>query len=338
MVTGGAGFIGSAFVRHLLDTLPDTEVLIVDALTYAADADGAYELTSGSHVDLVVDSITNAERMRELMQSFRPDAVVNFAAESHVDNSIACMRPFFETNVDGTVTLLQAFREYCANGAPDNVRYLQVSTDEVYGSLTATAPAPFSEASPLQPRNPYAASKASADLAVLAAHTTYQLPVLIGRCSNNFGPRQSPEKLIPKVIYRALSHQEIPVYGTGEQRRDWIYVEDHVRALVRILQQAEVGSVTNISVHREVSNLELISQILALLSEYTGVKNIGPELVAHVADRPGHDVRYALATKRLDAMGWRAAWDFDEALHTTVRWYVENYGWLEQAQKRLEQR
>lgn len=336
MVVGGAGFIGSAFVRRLVEDVPEAQVLIVDAFTYAADPQVKVAFKGDKNVCVVEESLTNTRRMRELMGSFCPDAVVNFAAETHVDNSIAAMQPFFETNVGGTVALLSAFKDYLSASVPANARYLQVSTDEVYGASSG-ATAPFSEAAPLQPRNPYAASKASADLAVLAAHTTYQLPVLIGRCSNNFGPRQSPEKLIPKVILKALRHEAIPVYGSGLQRRDWIYVDDHARALQHILNYAELGSVTNISAHHEVTNIELIGHLLQLLQNLTGDKNISTELIAHVADRPGHDVRYVLDTHTLEGMGWTSSWDFDTALRTTVQWYVDNISWLEDAQARLEE-
>lgn len=336
MVVGGAGFIGSAFVRQLVEDVPEARVLIVDAFTYAADPQVKVAFKADKNVCVVEESITNTHHMRELMGSFCPDAVVNFAAETHVDNSIAAMQPFFETNVGGTVALLSAFKDYLSASAPANARYLQVSTDEVYGASSG-ATAAFSEAAPLQPRNPYAASKASADLAVLAAHATYGLPVLIGRCSNNFGPYQSLEKLIPKVIYKALQHETIPVYGSGLQQRDWIYVDDHVRALMHILEHAELGSATNISAHHELANIELIGHILQLLQNLTGDTSIGPELIAHVADRPGHDVRYAIDTHTLESMGWTSSWDFDSALRTSVQWYVDNISWLEDAQTRLEE-
>jgi len=312
VVTGGAGFIGSGFVRLALAERPDLRIVTVDLLTYAGNLENLRDVPADRHTFVRAD-IADADRMREAVPE-GADALVNFAAETHVDRSILGPLAFVRTNVLGTQVLLDVARERGVK------RFLQVSTDEVYGSLAPDA-APFTESSPLRPSSPYAASKAGADLLVLAAHRTWGQDVVITRCSNNYGPYQFPEKLIPLMITRALAGESLPVYGDGLQVRDWIYTDDHSRALLAVLERGRAGAVYNIGARNERRNLDVIRRILAELGR--------PEsLIRFVKDRPGHDRRYAIDPTRIETeLGWRPQVPFEEGLARTVRWYCENEGW-----------
>ncbi|MCL0082656.1 dTDP-glucose 4,6-dehydratase [Dehalococcoidia bacterium] len=312
LVTGGAGFIGSNFVCYLLREHPDWEVTNLDKLTYAGNLENLMDVEGNPGYHFVKGDITDRELVDKLLgQGF--DVVVNFAAESHVDRSILDSSPFIRTNVQGTQVLLEGARQH-------KVRlFLQVSTDEVYGSLGA--PGKFTEESPLLPNSPYAASKAAADCLCRAYYHTYGLPVVITRCSNNYGPFQFPEKLIPLVITNALEGKEIPVYGDGLNVRDWVHVEDHCRALDVIIQQGKPGEIYNIGGNCEETNLELVHCILAIMGKPRS-------LITFVADRPGHDRRYALETSKIEReLGWRPAILLGEGLRGTVQWYIQNESW-----------
>jgi len=315
LITGGCGFIGSHFVRHLLSRYPEAEVVNLDALTYAAHPDtrveldtlapGRYRFVQG---DIASDAVSH------LLAERRFDAIVNFAAETHVDRSILDPAVFVSTNIKGVQTLLTAARD--AGG----VKLVHVSTDEVYGSLAPGAP-PLRESAPLDPNSPYAASKASADLLVLASERTYGQPAMITRCTNNFGPYQFPEKLIPLVIANAIEDKPVPVYGDGGQVRDWIYVEDHCAGIDAILQRGISGQIYNISARSERDNLTVVRGILKLLGK-------SDSLIQHVGDRPAHDRRYGLdATKIAAELGWKPVVPFEEGLARTVKWYRENPAW-----------
>ena len=314
LVTGGAGFIGSNFVRYILEAHRDWEVVNLDKLTYAGNLENLRDIQNEPRHTFVKGDITDRELVETLL-SQNIDAIVNFAAESHVDRSILDASPFIETNVKGTQVLLEGARQHRIR------RFLQVSTDEVYGSVESGA---FTEVSPLSPSSPYSASKAAADLLCGAYFRTHHLPVIITRCSNNFGPYQFPEKLIPLVITNAIEDKTIPVYGDGLNTRDWIFVADHCQALDTVLQKGISGEVYNIGGGNEKTNLELIHSLLELLHK--------PEsLIQFVSDRPAHDRRYALdATKITTQLGWKPAFSFENALRTTVGWYLKNEPWWRQ--------
>ncbi len=327
LVTGGAGFIGSCFIHSLRKTRPDYSIINVDKLTYAGDLRNLEGIEEGKNYHFVRGDITNRELMRYLFSAFRPRYVVNFAAESHVDRSIAGPEIFVHTNVLGTQVLLEAFRDYVGQGSHE-ARFLQVSTDEVYGALPLESEERFSENSPLRPNSPYAASKAAADLLVRSYWVTYRLPVLITRSSNNFGPRQYPEKLIPLMITHALEGQPLPVYGDGQNVRDWLYVEENCRAIDMVLHRGKPGEIYNIGGRNEWRNIDLVRLLCDLLAEET--KREAEEyrkLITFVPDRPGHDRRYALNTEKIyRELGFQAQENFREALRHTVRWYIERHG------------
>jgi dTDP-glucose 4,6-dehydratase len=309
LVTGGSGFIGSHFVRHLLTTYPEYHVVNLDKLTYAGNPANLVDLAGSPRYRFVHGDICDVGLVRDVMAGC--DAVVNFAAESHVDRSIEDAGDFIRTDVFGTWVLLEAARRHRIG------RYLQVSTDEVYGSILDGA---FREADPLRPSSPYSASKAGGDHMVLAYWTTHRLPVLLTRAANNFGPNQYPEKVIPLFITNALDDLPLPLYGDGRQVRDWLYVRDHCAALDLVLHKGAEGEVYNIGTGDELENIALTRRILALLDK--------PEtLIRPVTDRPGHDRRYAVETSRLRALGWQPAHGFDEALAATVAWYRANEAW-----------
>ncbi len=317
LITGGAGFIGSAYVRRARSARPADRVVTVDALTYAGNRDNLRDLDADAGHLFVHADIRDGDAMLGLMRDHAIDAVVNLAAESHVDRSLAAAAPFVASNVAGTVQLLEAAR------AARVGRFLQVSTDEVYGTLPAEGA--FDEASPLAPRNPYAASKAAADGFVLAYHHTFAMDVVIARACNNYGPRQYPEKLIPLMILNALDGRPLPVYGDGRQVRDWIHVDDHCEALDTILLRGRAGEVYNVGAETERTNLEVVRAILRL----TG----GDErLIRHVPDRLGHDRRYATNPRKLrERLGWRPRRDFEHGLAETVAWYRDNRAWAARA-------
>jgi dTDP-glucose 4,6-dehydratase len=311
LVTGGAGFIGANFLRYVVDAHADWDVTNLDKVTYAGNLENLQGLEKERRYHFVRGDIADRKTVDGLLgQKF--DAVVNFAAESHVDRSILDADPFIDTNIRGTQVLLEAARKHNVG------RYLQVSTDEVYGSREHGQ---FTESSPLDPSSPYSASKASADLLSLAYFKTHHTPVIITRCTNNYGPYQFPEKLIPLVITNALEDKTIPVYGTGMNIRDWIYVIDHCRAIDAVLQRGKPGEVYNVAGNTEKTNLDLVKAILRHLGK--------PEsLIRFVTDRPGHDLRYAIDSGKIDKeLGWRPAYRFDDALPSTVDWYLKNEPW-----------
>ena len=311
LVTGGAGFIGSNFIHYVFGEHPDWKIINLDKLTYAGNLENLTEIENNPGYRFVKGDIVDREIIGSLLRE-GIDAIINFAAESHVDRSILDASPFIETNIKGTQTLLEGARQYKVE------RFIQVSTDEVYGSTEAGK---FTEKSSLSPNSPYAASKAAADLLSHAYWKTYQLPVVITRCSNNLGPFQFPEKLIPLAITNALENKPIPIYGDGLNIRDWIYVADHCRALDFVLQKGKPGEVYNISANQEKTNLELIHKLLDMMGK-------PQSLITFVADRPGHDRRYALdATKISQELGWAPTYPFDKALTITVNWYLNNESW-----------
>jgi len=316
LVTGGAGFIGSNFIRHVLSEQADWTITNLDKLTYAGNLENLKDVQDNPRYHFVKGDITDRKLVSELVkQHFH--VLINFAAESHVDRSITDASPFIETNIKGTQVVLEAAKQYRLD------LFVQVSTDEVYGSLGPEEK--FTEETPLSPNSPYAASKAAADLLCHAYHRTYGLPVIITRCSNNYGPYQFPEKLIPLVITNALEGSEIPVYGDGLNVRDWIYVVDHCRAIDRVISQGRSGEVYNIGGSCERTNIELVCRILHLLDK--------PEsLIKFVADRPGHDCRYAMDITKIEReLGWRPTISFEEGLKATVRWYMDNESWCQRA-------
>jgi|HubBroStandDraft_6_1064221.scaffolds.fasta_scaffold203792_1 dTDP-glucose 4,6-dehydratase len=333
LVTGGAGFIGSNFV---LDWLAEGggPVVNLDKVTYAGNPANLVSVAASSAYTFVHGDICDAELVAGLLREHRPRAVVHFAAESHVDRSIVGPEAFLRTNIDGTFTLLRAAREYYESLAGERrarFRFLHVSTDEVYGTLTPEAAA-FHEETPYAPNSPYAASKASSDHLVRAWVHTYGLPAIITNCSNNYGPYQFPEKLIPLMIANALQGKALPVYGDGQQVRDWLYVEDHCRALRTVLERGRVGETYNVGGGNQRSNLEVVTTVCALLDELVPKSTFRPhlQLVKYVADRPGHDRRYAIDARKLEGeLGWRAQESFETGLRKTVEWYLANAAWVE---------
>ena len=312
LVTGGAGFIGSNFVRHALATREDVEVVVLDKLTYAGNLENISDLLDGPRVEFVKGDVGDAALVGDLING-RLDGVVHFAAESHVDRSIHDPRPFLETNVLGTATLLAAARQV------EGLRYLQVSTDEVYGSLGESGA--FTEESPLQANNPYSASKAGADLLVRSYCRTFGLNAVVTRCDNNYGPRQFPEKVVPLFISNAIEDKPLPLYGDGLNVRDWIYVTDHCEAILLALEKGKAGEVYNVGAGAETTNLELAKTILRVLGK--------PEsLITLVKDRPGHDRRYAIENaKARRELGWAPTVAFEDGMARTIQWYQENQDW-----------
>jgi dTDP-glucose 4,6-dehydratase len=330
LVTGGAGFIGSALVTMLVRG-HDTRVVTVDKLTYAGNLDSLADVANDPRHAFEQVDISDAPALRRVFETHRPRAVMHLAAESHVDRSIDGPADFIETNVVGTFTLLEEARRHwlALDGeARDRFRFLHVSTDEVFGSLGGTGR--FDERTPYSPNSPYSASKAGSDHLVRAWHHTYGLPTLVTNCSNNYGPRQFPEKLIPLTILRALEGRSLPVYGRGENVRDWLYVEDHAAALVRVLDAGRVGETYAIGGDSERRNLDVVRAVCALLDELRPDARIGTHasLIEFVEDRPGHDLRYAIdASKIRTELGWRPSETFESGLRRTVEWYLANDEW-----------
>lgn len=316
LVTGGAGFIASNFVRHMLDKYPDVSIVNLDVLTYAGNLENLADLEGDARYEFVKADITSTEEVRPVFATREFDAVLNFAAESHVDRSLHVgVDTFIRTNILGTQVLLDMTREHGVS------RFLQVSTDEVYGSLGDEGS--FTEASPIQPNNPYAATKAGADFLVRAAQKSHGLDAVITRCSNNFGPYQFPEKLIPLMIANASEDKALPVYGDGMHVRDWIYVIDHCTAIDAVLRKAAAGAIYNIGSSHDVPNIEIVRRILEILGK-------PDDLIKYVEDRPGHDRRYAMdSTKIRDDLGWTPAHSFEDAMTATVAWYLDNRDWWE---------
>lgn len=318
LVAGGAGFIGSNFIFYMMKKHPDYRVVCLDKLTYAGNLETLKDVMNHPQFRFVKLDICNREGVNQLFEEERPDFVVNFAAESHVDRSIDHPEVFLETNIIGTSVLMDASRKYGVQ------RYHQVSTDEVYGDLPLNRPdLLFTEASPLQPSSPYSSSKASADLLVMAYHRTYGLPVTISRCSNNYGPYQFPEKLIPLMIVNALHDKSLPVYGTGENVRDWLYVEDHCKAIDVILHQGKTGEIYNIGGCNEMANVDIVKLICDSLGK-------SYDLITYVADRKGHDLRYAIDPAKIHSeLGWMPETRFADGIKTTIQWYVDHKEWWE---------
>lgn len=332
LVTGGAGFIGSCFVRRLA-ARGDMKLINLDKLTYAGNPDSLPE--ADTH-ELVVGDIGDGPLVRDLLQQHQPDAIVNFAAESHVDRSIDGPLEFVETNVLGTCRLLEEVRHHWSGletAAAEAFRFLHVSTDEVYGSLGDTGL--FTETTPYAPNSPYSASKASSDHFVRAWHHTYGLPVLLTNCSNNYGPYQFPEKLIPLMILNAMEGRPLPIYGDGLNVRDWLYVEDHCEAIETVLAQGAVGECYNIGGNTERTNIDIVKTICAAVDRHCPDLDHSPceSLITYVKDRPGHDRRYAIdASKIRDDLGWEPKMNFADGIEATVTWYLQNSEWVERVQ------
>ncbi|MES9976176.1 MAG: dTDP-glucose 4,6-dehydratase [Candidatus Thiodiazotropha sp.] len=332
IVTGGAGFIGGNFVHHLLSK-QDVQVVNLDALTYAGNLDTLQAIMKDPRHHFIQGKIQDRELVTGLFERFKPVAIVNFAAESHVDRSIDGPTEFIDTNIGGTFNLLECARTYWAGLAPDEAeafRFLHVSTDEVYGSLGDEGK--FTETTSYAPNSPYSASKAASDHLVRAWYHTYGMPVLTTNCSNNYGPYQFPEKLIPLFIQKALAGEDLPIYGDGSNVRDWLYVEDHCRAIWRVLEAGKLGEVYNVGGNNEMSNLEVIEMLCALLDELVPDSPFRPhtQLKKFVKDRPGHDQRYAIdATKLHHELGWTPDETFATGLKKTVSWYLNNETWCQ---------
>ena len=334
LVTGGAGFIGSAVIRHIIY---DTEyrVLNVDKLTYAGNLESLAEISDNTRYQFSKTDICDQSEIAELLHRFQPDIIMHLAAESHVDRSITGSSDFIQTNIIGTYSLLEAARHYYQKLSDDkrrSFRFHHISTDEVYGDLEGTDDL-FTETTSYAPSSPYSASKASSDHLVRAWHRTYGLPIVITNCSNNYGPYHFPEKLIPLIILNALEGKPLPIYGNGQQIRDWLYVEDHARALLIVATQAKVGETYNIGGHNEHTNIDVVHSICSLLEELVpnkpeGISNY-TDLITFVKDRPGHDLRYAIdATKIQEELKWSPHESFETGLRKTVQWYLYNKQWV----------
>ncbi len=332
LITGAAGFIGSNFVYYYLRKHKDVEIVALDNLTYAGNLNNLDKLTpeEKARFHFVKGDICDQEIVEQLFVEHDFHGVINFAAESHVDRSLYDPQIFLTPNILGTHTLLDAAKKHWNDDGTwkDGRRFIQISTDEVYGELGATGL--FTETSQIQPRSPYSASKASADLLAHAYHETFGFPVCITRCSNNYGPYQFPEKLIPLIIKNARNHDSLPVYGDGLQVRDWIYVDDHCEAIDLVYQKGKLGEVYNIGGHGEKTNITVVKTIIKLVSEKCDDKDVNEDLIRYVKDRPGHDRRYAIdPTKIQNDLGWTPKVSFEEGLDSTVQWYIDNEAWIE---------
>jgi len=337
LVTGGAGFIGSAVVRHIIENTTDS-VINVDKLTYAGNVESIANVSISERYHFVQADICDVQAMADVFDKYQPSAVMHLAAESHVDRSIDGPVDFMQTNIIGTFTLLEATRKYWTGLLGDKksaFRFHHISTDEVYGDLEGTDDL-FTEETSYEPSSPYSASKASSDHLVRAWQRTYGLPTLVTNCSNNYGPYHFPEKLIPHIILNALSAKSLPIYGDGSQIRDWLYVEDHARALYKVVTEGEVGETYNIGGHNEKKNIEVVQTLCSLLDELvpTGsnpaTKHLKSynELITFVTDRPGHDVRYAIDASKIEReLGWVPEESFDTGIRKTVEWYLSNENW-----------
>lgn len=321
LVTGGSGFIGSNFIHYIFENFKNVEIINYDKLTYAGNLQNLTDIEDRSDYYFVKGDICDAIKLNDVFKQYSPDTVINFAAESHVDRSIFDPGTFIKTNIVGTQNLLEVSLNH------DIIRYLQISTDEVYGSLGKEGY--FTESTNISPNSPYSASKASADHFTMAYHATYGLPALITRCSNNYGPYQFPEKLIPLIIYNAMNGKNIPVYGDGLNVRDWLHVSDHCYAIDTVLQNGKIGEVYNVGGNNEKTNIEIVKIILEILSEMLPDKNISPSLISYTEDRKGHDRRYGIdATKIRQELGWMPKINFEDGIKMTIEWYQNNENWL----------
>ena len=333
LVTGGAGFIGSAVARHIINST-SSEVFVLDSLTYAGNLESLITISSDKRFTFRNTNICNQSELDKVFNEFKPDAVMHLAAESHVDRSIDGPAAFIETNIVGTYTLLEATRQYwnsLEGEARQLFRFHHISTDEVYGDLHGTDEL-FTENTPYSPSSPYSASKAASDHLVRAWHRTYGLPTIVTNCSNNYGPYHFPEKLIPLIIINALEGKTLPVYGDGGQIRDWLFVEDHARALYTVVTQGKVGETYNIGGHNERKNIDVVRAICEILEELAPEKTNGIDsyssLITHVTDRPGHDVRYAIDASKIEReLGWTPQETFESGIRKTVEWYLANETW-----------
>ncbi|MDR1562844.1 MAG: dTDP-glucose 4,6-dehydratase [Dysgonamonadaceae bacterium] len=349
LVTGGAGFIGSNFVKYLLKKYGDLRITVLDDLTYAGNLGTISDNLKDSRLDFVKANITDQNAVKSVFEKYEIDFVVNFAAESHVDRSIENPQLFLETNILGTQNMLDMAKKSWITGKDSNdypvyrkgVKFLQVSTDEVYGSLGETGY--FTENTPLAPRSPYSASKAAADFIVLAYAETYKLPINITRCSNNYGPYHFPEKLIPLIIKNILEGKKLPVYGDGSNVRDWLFVEDHCKAIDTVLTKGKIGEVYNVGGHNEMKNIDIVKLVISTIrrlmeenTEYrsalkTGIESINDNLISFVKDRPGHDQRYAIDPAKISGeLGWTPETCFKDGIVKTIRWYLENQDWVKE--------
>jgi len=335
LVTGGAGFIGSALIRYLIQCT-DYQVVNVDCLTYAGDLTALDSVSQSPQYTFIRGDICDASLLDSIFAEFRPSGVMHLAAETHVDRSIKGPGPFVQTNIVGTYTLLEAARKHfegLSSSEQADFRFIHVSSDEVYGDLQGTDDL-FTEQTKYAPSSPYSASKAGADHLVRAWHRTYRLPVLITNCSNNYGPYQFPEKLIPLMILHGVSGKRLPVYGEGDQVRDWLHVEDHVRALTHVLEQGTIGETYNIGSNNQTNNLTLVKSICEILEELAPKKPSGvtfyEDLIEFVQDRPGHDQKYGIDPSKLETeLGWQAQESFASGLRKTVQWYLDNLTWYQ---------
>lgn len=318
LTTGGAGFIGSCFIRQMLNNHPNYKIINLDCLTYCGNLSNLKNVENNPNYEFIYGNINDKNLVRDLIKQV--DCVVNFAAETHVDNSIKNPEIFIETNVSGTLNLLQACKEIGIE------RFVQISTDEVYGTLGKTGY--FDENSPLAPNNPYSASKASADMLVRAYYKTYNLPAIITRCTNNYGPYQYPEKLIPYFISKLLKNEKVPIYGDGLNVRDWLYVYDHTSAIDIVLHKGKIGEIYNIGTNNEKTNLEIAKLILKIM-------NKDESYIDFIEDRLGHDKRYALSSKKIqNELNWKPKVEFNEGITQTINWYLNNQNWIEKIEKR----
>ncbi len=342
LITGGAGFIGSALIRHLLNHT-EHQVLNLDKLTYAGNLESLASVAANPRYRFVQADIADSTAVSRALDEFQPDAIMHLAAESHVDRSIDGPAAFIQTNIVGTYALLEATRSYWMQLEPVRkaaFRFHHISTDEVYGDLHG-ADELFTERTPYAPSSPYSASKAASDHLVRAWQRTYGLPVLLSNCSNNYGPYHFPEKLIPLVILNALDGKPLPVYGNGQQVRDWLYVEDHARALLKVVSEGKVGETYNIGGHNEQKNLHVVESICALLDELAPRQSGGSykEQISFVSDRPGHDLRYAIDASKIESeLGWKPEETFASGLSKTVHWYLDNLDWCRRVQDGSYQR
>ncbi|MCH7387071.1 dTDP-glucose 4,6-dehydratase [Acinetobacter modestus] len=342
LITGGAGFIGSAVVRHIIKNTND-EVLNLDKLTYAGNLESLKEIDQNPRYQFQQVDICDSSKLEQIFEHFQPDAIMHLAAESHVDRSIDGPSAFIQTNIVGTYILLEAARKYWQaldDNKKANFRFHHISTDEVYGDLDGTTDL-FTEATPYAPSSPYSASKASSDHLVRAWQRTYGLPTIVTNCSNNYGPYHFPEKLIPLVILNALDGKALPIYGTGNQIRDWLFVEDHARALYQVITQGTVGETYNIGGHNEKQNLEVVKTICEILDKLRPQNNSQSyeSLITFVKDRPGHDLRYAIDAAKIEhELGWKPQETFETGIRKTVEWYLNNLEWCRHVQDGSYQR